>query len=124
MTPPGGTTGSNFHVDVLKAWTPENPDSDIPRFVYNDQNITAGSDRFLHDASYVNFQNAQIGYSFPRRMMEKIKIEKLRVYVSCDNIVYWSRMHGFDPRGSFSGGTSYANNSPVRTISAGVNFTF
>lgn len=124
MTPPGGTTGSNFHVDVLKSWTPENPDSDIPRFVYNDQNITAGSDRFLHDASYVNFQNAQIGYSFPRHLMEKIKIEKLRVYVSCDNIVYWSRMHGFDPRGSFSGGTSYANNSPVRTISAGVNFTF
>ena len=124
MTPPGGTTGSNFHKDVLKAWTPENPDSDIPRFVYNDQNITAGSDRFLRDASYVNFQNAQIGYSFPRRWMDKIKIEKLRVYLSCDNIVYWSRIHGFDPRGSFSGGTSYANNSPVRTISAGVNFTF
>ena len=124
MTPPGGSIGSNYHQDVLKAWTPENPNSDIPRFVYNDQNINSSSDRFLVDASYLNFQNAQIGYTFPSRITDKMKINRLRLYLMCDNIAYWSYRQGLDPRQSFSGDTSAENYSPVRTISAGLNFTF
>ena len=116
--------GGNFHKDVFKAWTPENKNSDIPRFVYNDQNINGSSDRFLVPASYLNFQNAQIGYTFPSKITQKMKIDKLRVYLSCDNIKYWSRRHGFDPRSSFSGGTNHEAYSPVRTISAGLNFMF
>ena len=124
MNPPGGTVGSNFHKDVLKAWTPENNTSDIPRFVYQDQNINASSDRFLVPASYLNFQNAQIGYTFPSRLTSKIKVDKVRLYVSCDNIWYCSYRQGLDPRNSFSGGTNYASNSPVRTITGGINLMF
>ena len=124
MSPPGGTVGSNFHEDVLKAWTPENKDSDIPRFVYNDQNINASSDRFLVPASYLNFQNAQIGYSFPARILSRIKLTRLRMYVTCDNIWYWSYRKGLDPRQSLSGSTSAESYSPVRTVSFGINLTF
>ena len=124
MAPPGGSVGSNYHVDVLKAWTPENPNSDTPRFVYNDQNINGASDRFLVPASYLNFQNAQLGYTFPAAITNKLKINRLRVYLQCDNIAYWSYRTGLDPRQSFSGDTSAENYSPVRTISCGVNFTF
>ena len=124
MTPPGGSTGANFHKDVLKAWTPENPDSDIPRFVYNDMNTNAASDRFLVPASYLNFQNAQIGYSLPESVVKKMKLSRLRVYVACDNIWYCSYRQGLDPRQSFSGDTSAESYSPVRTISGGINFTF
>jgi hypothetical protein len=124
MSPPGGSVGSNFHKDVLKAWSPENKDSDIPRFVYNDQNINASSDRFLVPASYLNFQNAQIGYTIPSSVTNRIKVDKMRVYVACDNIWYCSYRHGLDPRSSFSGGTNYASNSPVRTITGGINIVF
>ena len=124
MAPPGGTVGSNFHEDVLKAWTPENKDSDIPRFVYNDQNINGSSDRFLVPASYLNFQNAQFGYTFPARTLSKYNISRLRLYMMCDNIWYWSYRQGLDPRQSFSGDTSAENYSPVRTVSFGINLTF
>jgi len=124
MAPPGGTVGSNYHEDVLNAWTPENKDSDIPRFVYNDQNVNATSDRFLVPASYLNFQNAQIGYSFPARMLSRIKLSRLRMYVTCDNIWYWSYRRGLDPRQSLSGSTSAESYSPVRTVSFGLNLTF
>lgn len=124
MSPPGGTVGSNYHKDVLDAWTPENSDSDIPRFVYNDQNINASSDRFLVPASYLNFQNAQIGYTFPQTVTSKLRISRLRLYAMCDNIFYWSYRQGLDPRQSFSGDTSAENYSPVRTVSFGVNLTF
>ena len=124
MSPPGGSVGSNFHRDVLKAWSPENKSSDIPRFVYNDQNINASSDRFLVPASYLNFQNAQIGYTLPASVLRQIKVDKMRVYLACDNIWYTSYRQGLDPRSSFSGGSNYASNSPVRTITGGINITF
>lgn len=85
---------------------------------------SASSDRFLTDASYLNFQNAQIGYTIPAKITQKMKISRLRVYVTCDNIVYWSVRQGLDPRYSFSGTTNYAINSPMRTLSGGINITF
>lgn len=124
MAPTGNTIGYNFHKDVLKAWTPENPDSNIPRFVYGDVNNGATSSRYLTDASYLNLQNAQIGYTVPEHITRKFHVSRLRVYVTCDNIVYWSKRAGFDPRYSFSGTTNSAVNSPVRTLSGGINITF
>jgi hypothetical protein len=116
--------GTNFHKDVFKAWTPENKNSDIPRFQFEDQYTASDSDRFLTNASYLNFQNAQLGYTLPERLTKKMNVNRLRVYVACDNIVYWSCRQGFDPRFSFSGTTNSAVNSPVRTVSGGINLTF
>lgn len=126
LNAPGGTVGNNFHVDVLKSWTPDNKDAELPRFFYNDTDlsINGSSDRFLVDASYLNFQNAQIGYTIPSSVTSRIKVERMRVYVACDNIWYTSYRQGLDPRSSFSGGTNYASNSPVRTITGGINITF
>ena len=123
-SPLQSNAGTNFHKDILKAWIPENKDSNIPRFQYQDQYTASTSDRFLVDASYLNFQNAQIGYTLPSSLTQKFRVNKIRVYAACDNIIYWSHRRGLDPRQSFSGATSNAMNSPVRTISGGVNFTF
>ena len=123
-SPTSLNVGGNFHKDIFKAWTPENKNSDIPRFQFQDQYTASSSDRFLVDASYLNFQNAQIGYTLPERITKQMRVNRLRVYVACDNIVYWSRRQGFDPRFSFAGTTNSAVNSPVRTISGGINLTF
>ena len=123
-SPLPSSIGNNYHKDILKAWTPENRNSNIPRFQYQDQYTASTSDRFLLDASYLNIQNAQLGYTLPERLTKKIMVSRLRVYVACDNIAYWSHRQGFDPRFSFSGGTNNTVNSPVRTISGGLNITF
>lgn len=118
------TPGYSFHKDVLQAWSADNNTSDIPRFVYQDQYQTSASDRFLVPASYLNIQNAQIGYTLPSKWTRKILVERLRLYVTCDNIWYWSYRKGLDPRYSFSGATNNAHNSPVRTLSGGITVTF
>ena len=123
-SPTSRSVGTNFHKDVFKAWTPENKNSDIPRFQFEDQYTASDSDRFLTNASYLNFQNAQLGYTLPERLTQKMHINRLRFYVACDNIIYWSCRQGFDPRFSFSGTTNSAVNSPVRTVSGGINLTF
>lgn len=123
-SPTSLSIGGNFHKDVFKSWTPDNKGSDIPRFQYQDSYSAAESDRFLVDASYLNFQNAQFGYTFPERMTRKLHVSRLRLYLACDNIIYWSRRQGLDPRQSITGATNSAMNSPVRTISGGINITF
>ena len=116
--------GTSIHKDMYKAWTPENPNNEYPRFVYSDNYTSASSDRFLESASYLSLQNVNVGYTFPRKWMSKIGVSKLRIYVAAENIWYWSARKGLDPRQSFTGGASAAYYSPIRTISGGVNLTF
>ena len=110
--------GKNYHLDLLDAWTPQNPDSNIPRFQYADEYAGATSTRFLISTNYLNISNINVGYNFPAKWW-KGHIQNLRVYMACDNVWYWSARKGFDPRGTGTG-----QYSPIRTISGGVTVTF
>ena len=123
-SPANRSTGMNWHKDILNAWSPTNTSSDIPRLQYEDQNQNGQSDRFLMDASYLNLQNINFGYTLPARITRKAGMERLRIYLACENVYYWSRRKGFDPRYSYSGSTTQAGYSPVRTISGGINIQF
>lgn len=123
-SPANKSTGMNWHKDILNAWTPENSTSNIPRLQYEDQNQNAQSDRFLMDASYLNLQNINFGYTLPSKITQKFGVDRVRIYLACENVYYWSKRQGFDPRYSYSGATSQATYSPVRTISGGINIQF
>ena len=73
---------------------------------------------------FLNLQNINVGYTLPQKWTKKFFVEKLRLYVACDNVWYWSKRQGLDPRQSFSGATSSQLYAPVRTISGGINVTF
>ncbi len=125
MTPTSGldsgTGGSNFHKDWIKSWSPNNTSSDIPRWQVGDTNTTAGSDRFLTNASYLNFQSFTVGFTLPKLFKE---IERIRLYCAGENLVFWSARKGLDPRYAFSGNASVGAYSPMRTISGGVEVVF
>ncbi|MBE6195787.1 MAG: TonB-dependent receptor [Rikenellaceae bacterium] len=123
-SPTAGSTGQAYHKDLWNAWTPENPNSDIPRFQFGDQYTAGSSDRFYVSSNYLSLNNLTLGYTFPRKWMSKIGIQRLRIYVACENVWYWSERDGLDPRQSITGGASQAYYSPVRTISGGLNLTF
>jgi hypothetical protein len=116
--PTANTVGKNLHLDVYDAWTPENRDSQQPRFQYDDQYMNSTSDRFLISSNYLNISNISLGYSFPAKWWNG-HIQNLRVYAACDNVWYWSKRKGMDPRGTGTG-----QYSPIRTISGGVTLTF
>ena len=123
-SPIAGSTGTNIHRDVYNAWREAGEENNVPRWQYNDQNSASSSDRFLTSASYLNIQNAQLGYTIPAKLTKKFGVSMLRIYVAADNIWYWSKRQGLDPRQSFSGGSSAAYYAPVRTISGGINIQF
>ncbi|WP_302385599.1 SusC/RagA family TonB-linked outer membrane protein [uncultured Alistipes sp.] len=125
ITPETGAAGGTaIHKDWKKSWSPNNTDSDMPRWQQGDQYGGAKSDRFLTDASYLNFQSFSLGYTIPERVFrDKVKV---RIYAAGENLWFWSARKGLDPRYSFEGtaSTGVSPYSPIRTISGGVQLTF
>lgn len=123
LTPNGSNMGGSFHADVLNSWSPANPNSDIPRWQWGDNDIST-SNRFLTSASYLSLQNINLGYTLPASLTKKFFVEKLRVYFAAENVWLWSKRQGLDPRQSVSGATTNAYYSPIRTLTGGLTLTF
>lgn len=96
-------TPTNMLATVTNAWTPTNTNTDIPRAVYNDPNNNAReSERFLESGDFVRLRQAQLGYTLPKALLMKANIEKLRFYVSGDNLFTITGYKGIDPEFSTS----------------------
>lgn len=80
-------------------WTPENPDASYPRLVATtSHNNFEISDFWVYDASYLRLRNVTLGYTFPQTLMEKVSVEKLRLYFSGQNLFTIDNMpQGWDP---------------------------
>lgn len=115
--------GTNWHNDILNAWTPENKNSDIPRLNANDQYTNNLSDRWLISSDYLSLQNITVGYTIPKRLTQKLSIGSIRAYFVADNVALFSARKGLDPRQSYISSEN-ANYSPIRAISGGVSLSF
>ena len=123
-SPTSTSVGNNYHADLLKSWSSNNQGSDIPRFMFDDLYSAASSTRFLTKASYLNIENISFGYTLPKDVLAKIHLTNLRIFAQAENVFYWSKRRGFDPRQTYVGATNVTNYSPMRTISGGVKITF
>lgn len=120
-----GTTATTWHTDILNAWSPQNTGSNIPRLQFAETySQNPRSDRFITNASYLNIQNINLGYTLPSSLTQKYNIQNIRVYFSGENLFYFSARQGFDPRYSLQGYTNPELYSPIRTISGGISLTF
>ncbi len=117
--------GQNWHKDILKAWTPENPYTDVPRLDATDSYTFASytTDRALVTSNYLALNNITFGYTLPTKTTQKIGISMLRFYVAGDNLALWSARKGLDPRQSFTS-ASTSTYTAVRCISGGVKIEF
>ena len=120
--------GHNWHVDARKAWTENNTKTDVPRFSNGageyDSYANTASTRFLTSNSFLSLNNVQLGYNFPKKMIEKIKLNKLSLYVSASNLAIATARRGYNPMTSFTGSSDTHSYSPLSTIMGGVKFTF
>ncbi|MCF0189987.1 MAG: TonB-dependent receptor [Marinilabiliaceae bacterium] len=120
--------GTNWHKDILKAWTPENPNSNIPRISTDDNRRQNNSDRYLVSSNYLSFNSIVLGYTLPKNLTKKIFVEKLRVFGTCDNVALFAYRKGLDPRQNFAAGSTTTSGnfsySALRTISGGVQIEF
>ena len=119
-----GDAGSAFHVDLLNSWTPSNIASNIPRFQFGDNYTVTTCDRFLTSASYLNFQSFSVGYTLPKKITTQLNLDKIRVYVTGENLCFWSKRKGLDPRYDYGTTESLTPYSLMRTIMGGIQVAF
>ena len=115
----------NWHKDMLNTWTESNRQTDVPRLSNGtDTYANAVSTRFLTSNSFLSLNNVRLGYNFPKKLIEKIKLNMLSVYVSGDNLCILSARKGYNPMTSFAGSSDSYQYTPLSTIMGGIKFQF
>ncbi|CAN5630213.1 TonB-dependent receptor [soil metagenome] len=125
----------NAGTQVLNAWTPTNTNTNVPRAISSDPNGNARtSTRFLEDGSYLRFKNVMLGYTVPASFLEsnaKGIIKNLRIYVSAQNLLTFTKYTGFDPEvgnrtpnSSLTNGIDFAVYPQPKAFQAGIQATF
>jgi TonB-linked SusC/RagA family outer membrane protein len=120
--------GSSPHSKFLDAYDPtSNPDSDIPSiYGWGYAPMTGGtaqnSTYFLKDASYLRLKNIQIGYILPSAISNKFGISFLKVFVSGDNLLTFTKYPDLDPERAADGW--HAQYPQLKTLSMGLNVKF
>lgn len=120
---------ANYRGDWLNRWTGPGTSNEFPRvtMVDNNQNMKTVSDFFVHDASFVRLRNITLGYTLPKSVTNYLKIERMRFYVSAENLLTFTKYNGYDPEiggGVFSNGIDKGIYPQARTVLGGVNITF
>ena len=132
--------------DFIKTvWSEENPNTYFPRArVYSSTGgeLAPANSRYIQNVRYLRFKNLTVGYTVPKKLTEKIRVEKVRFYFSGENLAYWSPIKKYtkylDPESAYRRVTStntdgtYTNSDAKdavaypwqKTIMFGVDITF
>lgn len=135
LTKRAGTTNAQLYVNQLSGsqdyWTPENTGAAYPRPIGSTSNHNIEiSDRYVEDGSYLRIQNVTIGYSLPQDLIGKIKLSRVRLYATAQNLHTFTDYSGYDPEiGDFNqnpllSGIDNGRYPSPRTYSFGVNVEF
>ena len=87
------------------------------------------SSRWVEDGSFLRIQNITLGYKIPQTLLDKIKVQNARVYVSAQNPVTWTKYLGYNPEvsgyeGALTGGVDYGSYPLSKTFIIGLNLGF
>ena len=121
--------------EVLKAWTPSNTGTNVPRAISGDPNQNARtSTRFVEDGSFLRLKNIVLSYNVPGAKLSSLTknvISNFRVYVSSQNLLTITKYKGYDPEvgnrtpgASLTNGIDYAVYPQPRSFQLGVQVEF
>lgn len=110
----------------IDRWTPQNPNGTYPRLYPNSTSspdVNNNNSFWCEDASYVRLKNLTIGYTVPLRLTEKIGVSKVRVFITGENLLTFSKLYDkdIDPEAPQGRGAFYSN---VKKLSLGLKLTF
>ncbi len=113
---------------VINRWTGPGSTNEHPRVTTEATRNNEFSDYYVEDGSFARLRNLQLGFTFPDAMMQRMKVNSLRIYLAANNLVTFTRYQGFDPDlGSssvLSSGVDYGLYPQAKTFMAGVNLKF
>jgi TonB-linked SusC/RagA family outer membrane protein len=127
---PGGSLTAKSKIALYDSWTPQHRDAKAPiaEEEFNFSNLAPPNSYFLENGSYFRNKTMILGYTFPGSLLQKIKIEKVRIYVQAVNLFTITKYTGLDPELSgFSAAYGldfgdYPNNQKQYLVGLNMNF--
>tara|TARA_R110002020_G_scaffold85914_5_gene211769 strand:- start:4484 stop:7603 length:3120 start_codon:yes stop_codon:yes gene_type:complete len=92
-------TNANYQTAALGRWTGEGTSNSYPRLSNSDNNnnFSNPSDFFLEKGDYLRLKTVQLGYTLPADAIQRVGLSRLRIYVTGENLVTFTKYTGFDP---------------------------
>lgn len=114
---------ANYGIQALDRWSKDNPDGSYPRLTNKDpnDNYHKMSDFYLQSGAYFRVKTLQIGYTLPKALTEKATLEKVRFYISANNLFTITGYNGLDPE--VAGSIDKGVYPQARTWMLGANIT-
>jgi TonB-linked SusC/RagA family outer membrane protein len=114
---------TNYPIAALDAWTPSNTNTSYPRLTDADPNgnFSNPSSFYLHSGAYFRIKTLQIGYTLPKTVLNSLDVNKLRVYISANNLATITSYDGYDPE--INTGVDRGVYPAARTYMVGVDVT-
>jgi TonB-linked SusC/RagA family outer membrane protein len=129
-----GIYEDNQTADQMNAWTAENPNTDVPEARFYRGNGNQASSRYIFDGSYLRLRSLTLGYNLPASLISRIKMDRVRLYVSALNLATFTNYKGWDPEVNtddlsardmkFALGNDFYTAPQPRTVLVGINIGF
>ncbi len=122
--------GASISERLKEAWTPQNLDAEIPVVEKTSNFSTSNVENsfYVEDGSYLRLQNVTLGYTLPPALLERWKLERLRVFASANNLFTITGYEGLDPAvggdADLSFGIDVGNYPVTQGYTLGVNVSF
>lgn len=110
------------------SWKKQGDVTDVPRYIYLDTkaNITRGNSTYYTQGDYLALREVTLGYTIPVKVMQRIKMQTLRLNFTGNNLHYFRKpaKHGVIPNNNEDGGTDNGRYPISRNFIFGANLTF
>ena len=119
---------------IQRCWSEENPDAYFPRprsYSATGGELSKVNSMYLQNVRYLRFKNLTVGYTLPKRWLDKVNVDKVRIYFTGENLYYWSPLKKnclyVDPESAFSRSSDVNNHMSYtwqKTMMFGIDITF
>ena len=121
----------NFIPEILGRWRTDRTDEENAGATFRsvDDVSQVLTSQYIEDGSFLRLKTVSLGYTFPKKWLEKVGAQSLRVYVTGQNLVTWTNYSGFDPEVSTRGngltsGVDFGAYPRSKTFIGGLSITF
>ncbi len=122
---------TNRTTKILDRWTAEGSTNELPRYTWGDiNNNYRVSDLYIESGSFLRMKNIQLGYTLPSNLLQRLHAERIRFYISAENLFTLTKYTGVDPEigaitdSPFDIGIDRGVYPYARTFRFGTNITF
>ena len=119
----------NQTIDQLDRWQKPGDITMVPQARMYRTNGQQASTRYLESSDFVRLRNLSLGYTFSKKLTQKISVDRLRLYLTGVNLLTFTNYSGYDPESSYDNngnsniqkGISFYSAPPAKTFTIGLN---